>query len=76
MAFLEKLSTDVATKTHGVKEAGVMDLLHPTAPLIGVAAGARTALYTGLGWFGRGWVAGDGISLMPKKRVSQNSDSF
>lgn len=54
-AFVQKYDTTAATKTHGLVDGTIMDLLMPTVPLDTTGNFLRSAAYFGIGWLGRGY---------------------
>lgn len=50
MALAQKYDTSATTKTHGLVDASITDLLLPSAPLDGTGNMIRAALHAGAGY--------------------------
>lgn len=55
MAFAQKYTTTATTKTHGLEDASLLEIVLPTTPLDSTGTLIRSAAHFALGWVGRGY---------------------
>lgn len=55
MALIQKYSVDATTKTHGLVDGTLMDVINPTVPLDGTGNIIRTGVVGLVAWVGRGY---------------------
>lgn len=55
MALIQKYDTTATTKTHGLVDGTLVDVINPTVPLDSTGNLMRAAAYGVVGWVGRGY---------------------
>lgn len=55
MAMIQKYSDKAATKTHGLEDGDLLDLINPTVALSTTGEVLRMGLVGVIGWVGRGY---------------------
>lgn len=60
---IQKYDTTAATKTHGLVDATLLDVLVPSKPLDSTGELLRMAAFGAIGYFGRGYKENGSFSL-------------
>lgn len=55
MALVQKYDIAAATKTHGLVDGTLVDVINPTVPLDSTGNLMRAGVYGVIGWVGRGY---------------------
>lgn len=63
MALVQKYDTTATTKTHGLVDGTLIDVINPTVPLDSTGNLLRAAAYGAAGWVGRGFKEGMGFGF-------------